>query len=88
MGIAEGQFDELLTQDVIVRRLAERAIVIDGFVDHIPTLDLSMEMAYNSHDVLAHALLQQVAASCVAIFIQEHPFGRLLMPYQHMAERC
>ena len=58
MGRAESNLDELFTQQTVVGRIAERSVVLDGFVDHIPAVNLTFVVTHNGLDMLDKALLQ------------------------------
>ena len=58
MGILEGEGNKLLTQDLVELALTVRAILHDGFIHDIPSLDAPLVTPDNSTDVGLHTLAQ------------------------------
>ena len=81
VGGAEGQFDELLAQKVEVGRLAERAVVLDGLVHHIPAVYLTLEVADDGLDVLDEPLPEYFLGGRTGrITVGKPPVGSLRVP--------
>ncbi len=86
VGILEG-FDQIvLADDVQPLRLAQRAVFIESFVDHVPAADLAFVAGDDGGDVFLHARQERVAGERRALVVLEDPVGDLAVPYQVVAD--
>ena len=78
MSRTESYLNELLAQQSVIRRIAERSIVVDSLIDYIPAVHLTFVVAYHSLDMLDETSLQHLfggRTGCIAI--GEPPVGSL-----------
>ena len=87
MSRTESNLDELLAQQVVVGRLAERTVVVDGLVHHVPAVNLPFEVADDGLDVLDETRLQHLLGGRTGgIAVGEPPVGRLRVPDETVAD--
>ena len=77
VGKLKCQFDEILTDNLVERRAAERAVILDSFVDHIPTMYATFITTHEGGDMLAHTLYENLTAHLLARIVGKEP-GRSL----------
>ena len=80
MSILEGQGNVVGTENLVEKTLAWCAVVLEGFIHHVPSVDTSAEVVDNGIDMFAHALLQHFCADQVALFVVVEPGGTLGVP--------
>ena len=85
MGCTEGNLDEILANDAIERRLAERTVILYGLVNHIPAAHLALEVANHLLYVSPHAPYEHVAGYCPPGLVFEKPPRNLRMPHKAVA---
>jgi hypothetical protein len=72
--------DVVVADADLPRRLAHRAVLIDGFVDDVPAANLAFVATDDRADVIAHPGEQRVAIRRLAVRALEDPCSRLGMP--------
>ena len=63
-----------------------RAVLVQRFVDDVPTANPSLVPSHYGVDVVAHALQQGFAGERLALVVLENPARRLAMPDQAVAD--
>ena len=58
MGGTESNLNKLFTQQSIIRRLTEGTVIVNSFVNDVPTVYLAFIVANNGLDMLDETLLQ------------------------------
>ena len=86
MSEAEGQLDVVRTYDIIIRSVSQRAVIVEGLVDHIPSFDASTVVAHHCGDVVIHAVDEHLACDRLTLVVGEHPAWRLGMPDETMTK--
>src|SRR3954467_3957693 len=78
-------FNEIIfTNDFQPKGLPQRAILVQRFIDDVPSANAPLVMAHNGMDMVAHALQKNIPTREFAIFVVEHPLRRLVMPNKGM----
>ena len=85
MGVLEGFYQIVLADNVQPLRFAQRAVLIESFVDNVPAADFAFVARDHGGDVFLHALKECVAGEWRAFFVLEDPAGHLAVPYQVVA---
>ena len=75
----------VLADNVQPLRFAQRAVLIESFVDHVPAADFAFIARDHGGDVFLHARQQCVAGERRAFVVLEDPAGHLAVPYQVVA---
>ena len=83
--ILEGLLDVVGADDLVPERLTQRAVFVEGFVDHVPALDLALVAADDGEDMVLHAGEQGVAGEQIALVVVKHPGRNLAVPNQVVA---
>jgi hypothetical protein len=86
MGGGERLLDVIVADDRPPRRPPQRAVILERFVDDVPSQDAAPIAAYHRGDVMPHPFQQELSRSGFAVSILEHHGRRLLVPYQRMAD--
>jgi hypothetical protein len=81
---AESQFDELRTDNLIIQRLAVRAIILESLVHYVPSLYSTFIMSNHIHDVIIHSADEHFTAYQITLIIGKHPLRWLRVPNQAM----
>src|SRR5450759_5926647 len=84
MGKLERLCDIVLPDDLQPRRLPQRAVFFERFVDHVPAVDASLISADDRTDVVVHTLQEGIPAERIAFLILENPLWSLVVPDQSM----
>ena len=86
VGILESQGDVVLTQNLVEHAAAECAIILEGLVHHVPSLNASLEVRHHGGDVLLHALLERLAVHGLPLLVHEEPGSALGVPDETVAQ--
>src|ERR1700758_4560129 len=87
MGPAESLFNVLRSLPctnsglVVPKRVPHRAVVLEGFVDHVPCVDLRSVMRHNSVNVI----LKNRRELRFAVMTLLHPIRNLVVPDERMS---
>ena len=81
-----GPDDVIRANDFFPLRLAQRAVVIECFVHHVPAADFALVPADDGGNVVVHPLQKRVALDRASLVILENPFRRLIVPDQIVAD--
>lgn len=68
------------SQESAKKALARRAVVLEGFVYYIPSINTAFEMAHYSKNMFAHALLQHLGRNELAVLVVVEPRCALRVP--------
>ena len=78
--------DVVVADADLPRRLAQRPVLVDRFVDDIPAVDLAFVAPDDGANVIAHAREQRVAIGGLAVRALEDPGSRLGMPDERVPD--
>ena len=73
-------FNVVGADDLVPKRLAQGAIIVERFVDDVPAVDFSLVTADDRVDVVLHPRQQSIAVEEIALVVVKNPGRNLAVP--------